>query len=133
MAQRLLYERVIQEISIDLEESVESERRCKEMLEQSNKLKDLFVDILRDDLLDSVEVVKAYAETLLENKAAPLEEFLNVILQNTYKAIDIIQDASRLAKLDAGNESEMPTADLCQVAREVIDNEDDKAPDSVLP
>ncbi len=117
-------------VVLDITERKKAEeelRESAEKLEQSNELKDLFADILRHDLLDSIGVVKAYAETLLDNEAAPREKFLSIILENTDKVVGIIQDASQLAKLEASLELEMQTIDLYGMAKEVVDSFHDSA------
>jgi len=111
-------------VVLDITERKQAEeelRQFAEELEQSNELKDLFADILRHDLLDSIGVVKAYAETLLENEAAPREEFLNIIVQNIDKVVGIVQDASQLARLEASSELEMEPVNLYEMAKEVVD------------
>jgi PAS domain S-box-containing protein len=93
-------------------------RQVADALARSNELKELFADILRHDLLGPVTVVKAYVETLLENDAAPLKEFLGIILENSNKLVGIIEGAADLAKLEARGELEKSPTHIYELVNE---------------
>ncbi|UCF77708.1 MAG: HAMP domain-containing histidine kinase [Candidatus Eiseniibacteriota bacterium] len=84
-----------------------------ESLQNGESSRDLLVrlaDLLTHELLDSIGVIKVYTEILLNNEAAPVEEFLNVILENTEKVDRVIQEAIHLARSEANRPSQMARA-----------------------
>ena len=105
----------------ELKESEKELRRYSRELEDSNKLKDLFTDIMRHDLLNPVGVIRNYAELMLEEEdREEKRQDLEVILRNSEKLISMIKKAStyeRLAKID---ELEFSETDLGAIFREVI-------------
>ena len=74
-------------------EAEEAIRKYAEELEESNRMKDLFTDILRHDLMNPVNVVINFAELLLSEESDPrkremVEEiYLGQSAQSSYQAL----------------------------------------------
>lgn len=92
-------------------------------LRNTNNLKDLFTDILRHDLLNPVTIIKGYSDVLLkmeddEKKINTLE----TIKRNTNKLINMIENASKLTKLNTVEELDFKRLDIKSIFEEVINN-----------
>lgn len=77
-------------------------------LEESNKMKDLFSDIMRHDILNPIGIIMASAELLKEDH--PELHELKIISQNCEKTIEIVENASMLSLLE--NTQELKTKDI---------------------
>ncbi|WP_456473933.1 ATP-binding protein [Candidatus Pyrohabitans sp.] len=97
-------------------------RRYAAQLEQSNRIKDLFLDILRHDILNPAGVARNFVE-LLEMDAHTEEERENIeaVKRSIDKLIQIVEDASLLAKLDASRGMELTTLNLAEVIKRAVD------------
>jgi PAS domain S-box-containing protein len=92
-----------------------------QQLEESNRLKDLFTDIMRHDLLNPVGVIMNYAELMLEEEEDEgKKEDLDVIRRGCDKLINMIQNASMYERLASIDELEFKRADLNTIFRDVI-------------
>ena len=107
----------------DVTERVLAERKLKEYaleLEKSNRLKDLFIDIMRHDLMNPAFFILTVAGSALKKDVEPrLREDLQGITRMTRKIVDMIQNASTLAKLEGGGEllrREQDLADMMEAA-----------------
>lgn len=70
-------------------------------LEESNSLKDLFIDIMRHDLLGPIGVIGNSSEFLLEEGSAEeKKKLINIINSSAASLIEIIEDASKYAMLN---------------------------------
>jgi hypothetical protein len=92
-------------------------------LEHSNKLKDLFTDIMRHDLQNPVAVIKGMLEVLKE-EGVPKEvlEDLETIEKNAAKLLEMLEDASELAKLESTEKLGLGKRDLREILRTVVSN-----------
>jgi signal transduction histidine kinase len=87
-------------------------------VKHSNKLKDLFIDIMRHDLLNPAGVTKGIAELALSEEDEPdKKEALTMIINNTNKVIDLIENASILAKIESGEDLKLKKMDLGNVLK----------------
>lgn len=91
-------------------------------LEESNKLKDLFTDIMRHDLLNPLGVIKGVAQLM-----ATMEEFtdkreVEVIQRNAFKVEQLIESSSKFARISSLKDIQYEDLDLDLVLREVIRN-----------
>jgi len=85
-------------------------------LESSNKVKDLFIDIMRHDLLKPADIGRLSTELILDMEdEADKKDILKKILQSQERMIDLIENASILAKLESGEEFEFSEEDLALV------------------
>jgi signal transduction histidine kinase len=87
--------------------------KANKELAKSNKLKDLFMDIMRHDLLNPAGVVKISSQlALMEEKDVKRKEVLGKIVKNNSRVIKMIENASILAKLESGENIEFKEEDL---------------------
>jgi signal transduction histidine kinase len=92
-------------------------------LEHSNKLKEIFIDIMRHDLQNPVSVIKGLSELLqYEESKEKLVKGLETIHANALKIMEMIDNASKLAKYEAMDDLEFEKRDLGAVLKEVITN-----------
>ncbi len=100
----------------DITKRKESEKELQnkaEKLRLSNELKDVFTDILRHDLLNPAGIVKGFAEVMLMQELDPdRREKLEIIIRNNNKIIKLIEDASKLSKLEASKPIRLDEMDL---------------------
>lgn len=117
-------QKAIISIARDLSESKRAEMLLKsnDELRQLTRMKDLFTDILRHDLLGPASVMKGYTEILLDSTEDPeKKQLLEKILQNDLKLIEMIDSAAKLAKLESIEELDFKTTDLLPLFTSVID------------
>ena len=88
-------------------------------LEHSNKLKDLFTDIMRHDLLNPAGVVRGATELLLDE--LPDREELKMIKRSVDKLIAMIESASKLSKLESAKELEKESIDVKEIIERVVE------------
>lgn len=90
-------------------------------LRNTNDLKDLFIDIMRHDLMNPITGIITTALCALRGDlAAPLREDLQEIAKQTRKVVDLIQNASVLARLESGVGLPSRELDLAQLAAAAI-------------
>jgi PAS domain S-box-containing protein len=91
-------------VSRDITDRVNLERELKEhseKLESSNRLKDLFSDIMRHDFINSASVISNFADLLLEDEPAEdIKTGLITINRNAEKLLEMIENASKFSKLE---------------------------------
>ncbi|MBU2559918.1 PAS domain S-box protein [archaeon] len=107
----------------DITERKKAEAEIKKYakeLEAANRLKDLFTDIIRHDLLNPVDIIKNLTEMLAEDEKYKDSKDLQMILQSAKKTEEMIQNASRYAKLEDITELELEDHDLGSVIKFVI-------------
>ena len=108
----------------DITDRKRAERQLKDYareLERSNKLKELFTDIMRHDLQNPVAVIKGLAGVLMDrDMPAEQRKILEVIKQNAEKLSSMIESASKYAKLDSAEKLEFQEVDLGIILDEVI-------------
>lgn len=85
-------------LSATLEQKVK-ERTVK--LERSNSLKDLFIDIMRHDLLGPIGVIENSTELMLDAEAdIEKRELIRIANESAEKLIELIENASKYAALE---------------------------------
>jgi signal transduction histidine kinase len=95
-------------------------------VKRSDKLKDLFIDIMRHDLLNPAGVAKGIAELSLSEEDDPdKQKALSMIINSTNKVIDLIENASVLAKIDSGEDLKYNEIKLGYVLKKIAS---EKAP-----
>jgi signal transduction histidine kinase len=88
-------------------------KRANISLEKSNKLKDLFMDIMRHDLLNPAGVVRTSSQLALKKeKDVKKREILRLIERSSNRMIRMIENASILAKLESGEKIDFKGEDL---------------------
>jgi len=91
-------------------------------LEESNTLKDLFTDIMSHDLLNPAGVIKNYAELQIED-AKDKDDVNNAlrIKNNAERLIEMIENASKFARLESSKKLRYEKLILDELFREVIE------------
>jgi signal transduction histidine kinase len=92
-------------------------------LKDSNRMKDLFIDIMRHDLMTPLGVASIYAEFLKENetdeeKRANVEAIKNCLS----RAQDLLNRAYRFSRLEAQRSIKLYDSDLKKVIGEVVED-----------
>ncbi len=111
-------------IARDLSESKRAEMLLKsnDELRQLTRMKDLFTDILRHDLLGPASVMKGYTEILLDTTEDPeKKQLLEKVFQNELKLIEMIDNAAKLAKFESIEELDFKIVDLLPLLMSVTD------------
>jgi len=94
--------------------------RTKELLE-SNKLKDLFIDIMRHDLLNPAGVVRSNAQLILmKEKDSKKKESLKAIETSSNRLIKMIENASIFAQLESGQKMDFKKEDLGVILKVIV-------------
>lgn len=96
------------------------EKRNIRELEASNKMKDLFTDILRHDLSNPAWVIQNTTKLMLDDPSADAKKHLEIIARNVNKQIEMIGSASKLSKLESTKELENESLDLRWVINNVV-------------
>lgn len=109
----------------DITERTKTEAALKEyakQLEHSNELKDLFIDIIRHDLMNPAGAVKGFTDLLL--KRGKLEEgdlrMLQSIRRTNSKLITMIESAATFAKVESVSEVRLKVMDLAEILNNVV-------------
>ena len=77
------------------------ERRARLQLEEAHRMKNLFLDVLRHDLLNPAGVVDNFIDLLLEDADESMRNDLLAMKRANRKILEIIEDATKLAKLES--------------------------------
>ncbi|MFZ3169842.1 MAG: PAS domain S-box protein [Candidatus Methanoperedens sp.] len=115
-----------QGIIIDTTERKHTEeaiRKYNKELEESNRMKELFTDIMHHDLLNPLNVAHGYVELFLEDEKNPRKKsHLETIKRNLVKGMELIDNATKLSKLKSLESIGFEDIDLKIVVTEVIEN-----------
>ncbi len=97
------------------------EKKTSKKLDTSNKTKDLFIDIMRHDLFNPAGVAMNLAEMAQKDEEDPDKKVaLDMIFNSSKRVIDLIESASKIAKIDSEEELEFNEDDLGSILRSVI-------------
>jgi signal transduction histidine kinase len=99
------------------------EMKKKSQLEASNRLKDLFTDIMRHDLMNPVNVIRGFSDVLYANETdLQKKESLEIIRNHTDHLASMVGSAAKLAKLESDEDMEFEVQDIGMVLHMVIDS-----------
>jgi len=91
-------------------------------LEHSNKLKDLFIDIISHDMINPLTCIINFADLVEEEKSLGDIKHINKrIKKNGYNLYEMIDSASQLAKLETEGELDTKSKDLSSIVTEAKD------------
>ncbi len=111
-----------------VEDTIMTLRKNKEDLEHSNRLKDIFTDIMRHDLLNPIGMVRSYVELLREEPLEPAaREYVEIISTNSERASEMIEGASSLAKLEDVSKLELKEIDINKILKHVVEDFEERA------
>lgn len=100
-------------------ELVESNKK----LEEANRIKDLFTDIMHHDMLNPLGAMRLMTELQLEKtRSDETIKALSMIKRNIDRLIEMIKNASTYAKLESVQELERSRLDLNRILCAVADN-----------
>ncbi len=97
-----------------------SERKYRQLSEELNDLnlmKELLLDVIAHDLKNPAGVIKGFSDIALEND--PKNEMLQEISSGTDNLLKVIENATVMAKVSAGDEIEMKEIDITETIRTV--------------
>lgn len=99
------------------------DKKKKSQLEASNRLKDLFTDIMRHDLLNPATVVQGVSEMLYSEEEDPEKKAsLKLINDQTEHLMSMIASAAKLAKLESYEDMDFSVQDIGFVILIVADS-----------
>lgn len=92
-------------------------------LEESNRIKDLFTDVMRHDLLNPAGVIRNAAEILYDEETSlEKREIVGMIRDNSTQCIEMIENASMYSKIEYLHELDKKTIDLAALLKDTIEN-----------
>ncbi|HWR97711.1 MAG TPA: ATP-binding protein [Candidatus Methanoperedens sp.] len=96
-----------------LRRAEEEARTAAQRLQESNRLKDLFIDIVRHDLLNPASVIRYYTTFLQEGERDPTKKecYLKIEGVNN-RLMDLIRNASKYSRLEEMDHVDCQTLDL---------------------
>ncbi len=98
----------------------ELEKKNKELL-KANNFKDIFLDIMRHDLLNPVGIISGITKIAMEEESLEkIKEELEIIYRNAEKLRELIETASTLAKIESCEQLDFKILDLMKILRRVI-------------
>ncbi|SDF36591.1 His Kinase A (phospho-acceptor) domain-containing protein [Methanolobus vulcani] len=99
------------------------DKKEKSQLESSNRLKDLFMDIMRHDLLNPVNVIRGFSDMLyVEETDLGKKESLKMICSQTDHLTAMISSAAKLARLESHEDMEFKVQDIGLILHMVVDS-----------
>ncbi len=106
----------------ELQDAVKKLEKLNSELKESNNLKELFIDIMRHDLLNPIGTARSFVELLLEEEHDPEKTVeLQAIKRSLDKAIDLIESASKLSKLESSKGLKQEEMDLRRVIEGAVE------------
>jgi len=98
-------------------------RRYTSELEESNKMKELFTDIMHHDLLNPLNTVGGFIEILKDEEDEPRKKiYLETIERNLAKGVELIESATTLSRLESLQSIEFENIDIADVIGNNIEN-----------
>lgn len=114
--------RIVSIIDItDRKRREESIKKYTRKLEESNRMKELFIDIMHHDLMNPLATAGGFAE-LLKGETDCNTMYIETIEKNLLKAMDLIECATRFSRIDSLERIDFTDLDLTGVINEVIEN-----------
>jgi PAS domain S-box-containing protein len=90
-------------------------------LAESNRVKDIFTDVLRHDILNPASAVQCAAEVLAGMETDSVKkEVLEAIQESISRLIKLTQNAAKFAKMAALRDVEFAACDLQEILRDVL-------------
>jgi PAS domain S-box-containing protein len=101
----------------------EAIRKYASDLEESNKMKELFTDIMHHDLINPLNTVSGFIEILREEEDEPRKRiYLETIERNLAKGVELIESTTTLSRLESLQSIEFESIDIADVIRSNIEN-----------
>ncbi len=110
----------------DITERKQAEEAIKKYakeLEESNRMKELFIDIMHHDLINPLTAASGFIELLKEDEIKSQKRaYLETIERNLVKALELMESATKLSKLESSKSIELMNMDLEKIINEVTGN-----------
>lgn len=109
---------------IDITERKRIEESIKKYaikLEESNRMKELFIDIMHHDLMNPIATASGFIELLKEDEIYR-KGYIETIERNLEKAVDLIDCATKFSRIESLERIEFMDIDLKEVIDSVIEN-----------
>ncbi len=109
---------------IDITERKRTEEGMKKYaakLEESNIMKELFIDIMHHDLMNPLATASGFAE-LIKEEGTGNRMYIETIEKNLFKAMDLIESATTFSRIDSLERIDFVDMDLKEVIEGVIEN-----------
>ncbi len=101
----------------------EAIKKYAKELEESNRMKELFIDIMHHDLVNPLTAASGFIELLKEDEIQSLKSvYLETIEKNLVKALELMESATRLSKLESSKSIQLTDMDLETIINEVTGN-----------
>ena len=97
------------------------ERRLRARIEEANRVKNLFLDILRHDLLNPAGVINNYIDLMLEEARGEHRENLLAMRRSVRRLLEIIEDATKFARLES-IKPRFEELDLDEILKRVVED-----------
>ncbi len=111
---------------IDITELKRAEEEIKKyagMLEESNCMKELFIDVMNHDLMNLLATANGYIELLKEGEKQPEKRaYIEMVERKLAKATELIDSATKFPMIESLESLEFINMDLKGVIEEVIEN-----------
>jgi hypothetical protein len=93
-----------------------------EELKRAAELKDLFIDILRHDLLNSIGIIKQVVEILEEDPSLAGSREIEMLKRNALKHEELIKTASKYAEIANVEELDFKVGDISPMIKGVVED-----------
>jgi signal transduction histidine kinase len=81
---------------------------------------DIFIDILRHDMLNPLGLIKNFAELMSEGAPKDLQSQISAIIRNSDRLIELIEDASLLSKIEKMDEIDLDVVEISSLISKSI-------------
>ncbi len=110
----------------DIEEQARLEEALKNRaseLESSNKIKELFIDIIRHDLLNPLGIIKNFSELLAdEERDEEKRRMLLSIKSNSKRLVEMIEDVTTFAKVEKSTGGTYTVMNLATIISNTVEH-----------
>lgn len=101
----------------------EAIKKYAEELEESNYMKELFIDIMHKDLMNPLATASGFIELLKEGETQPQKRaYIETVERSLARATEIIDSATKFSRIKNLESIEFVDMDLKEVIEEVIEN-----------
>jgi PAS domain S-box-containing protein len=111
-------------VARDITERKKAENALKKYasdLERSNKLKDLFADIMSHDLLNPLGVVRNVFDLIEDGvKSQDMERELSMVHRNIRRVEELVQSAARFGQVESAEDLDFEMRDLGDIIRHAV-------------
>jgi signal transduction histidine kinase len=110
-------------LGIERKQVEEAMKRYAMELEESNRMKELFTDIMHHDLLNPLNTANGFIELLKEDETISRKKaYLETIERSLVKGMELIDNAMKYLKFESLKSIELEELDLKMVIGEAIEN-----------